>query len=331
MEFEPMKAVYCYFFPEVRSIIRQVQDSIPDEFFINSTPVGEVSLGNLFEPGLAISKTNQGTVNLDEIHVPILERMIAAYELTVTGLQGFSNVYPTSGSSEGIREIIKQVQMRGFENIYVFKGEYEGYKAYAEIYGMNIQEIDRDVDLSTLAKGFWFISNPSAIDGNIINNEKIHEICDLGHKVMIDLAYVGSTVEHNFDIEHENIDYAVVSLSKPYGLFRFRIGYTFSRQPIDSLYGNKWFKDVTRMMQGLKVIEDLPVGILHTTYERKQREIIDGLNDNFGLGIRQSDVMLLGHLNDISHLTSEQSVMVAPFQRGDSYRFCLTPYFERLA
>jgi hypothetical protein len=178
--------------------------------------------------------------------------------------------------------------------------------------------------------GFWFVSNPSAIDGNIIPNEKIRELCDLGNRVAIDLAYVGSTRKHEFDISHENIDYAVISLSKPYGLFRFRIGYAFSKEPIDAMYGNKWFKDVTRMLQGLKAVEEYPLGTLHEQYSGMQESIITGLNSEYGLGIVPSDVLLLGNIKTAGGLGQEQLEMVSNFRRGEAYRLCLTPYFERM-
>ena len=54
------------------------------------------------------------------------------------------------------------------------------------------------------------------------------------------------------------------------------------------------------------------------------------LNAELGLGLVASDALLLARLplKDAEKLSDEKQQMIAPFKRGDGYRFCLTPYFE---
>lgn len=330
MKLETMKAVYCYFFPEVRPLLKEVEEKIPEDIFLVTTPAKKVekSLEDLFTPTLEIPATPEGNVNVDEIHVPIIERIVKAYTPLVPALKDFAYKYPTPGTSEGIYKVMAKLRTKGVDKIHILSGEYEGYRAYAEDLGMKVVEVDLEkTNLSELEKGHWFISNPSARNGNIIPNEVINNICDLGNKVVIDLAYVGSTQPHQFDVSNKNIIAAFLSMSKPYGVFRHRIGFTFSREPINSLYGSKWFKDTTRLLQGLKLAEEIPPGSLYKKYRPIQKEIIQDINNEFNLAIRPSDVFLLGYLRT-DEVREEQNSLVENFLRGNHYRFCLTPYFE---
>ncbi|MEK6857095.1 MAG: aminotransferase class I/II-fold pyridoxal phosphate-dependent enzyme, partial [Nanoarchaeota archaeon] len=260
--------------------------------------------------------------------VPILERIVNAYTPLIPALKEFTYKYPTPGSSEGIYKVIAKLRAKDVDKIYILEGEYEGYQNYAEDLGMKVIQVNLEkTNLSELEKGYWFISNPSAREGNIIPNETINKICNLGNKVILDLAYVGSTKKHEFDVSNKNIETVFLSMSKPYGVFRYRIGFTFSREPINSLYGNKWFKDPVRLLQGLKLAEEIPPGSLYNKYRPIQEEIIQDINKQFGLAIKPSDAFLLGHLD--REVAEDKKELVKNFARGKGYRFCLTPYFER--
>jgi len=329
-----MKAVYCYFLPEVRPLLKMVESRIPDSMWLVTTPAEEVrqSLESLFTPALEIPATPDGCVNIDEIHVPIIERIQNAYSGIVPGLAGFRHRYPTSGSSEGLFHILARYRSNGLESINLLSGEYEGYSAYASHMGMRTHWVDPEqTNLRKMKPGVWFISNPSARDGNILPDEILHDLCDAGHKVVLDLAYVGATNPHVFDTNHPNIDGVVMSFSKPYGVFRFRIGgFAFTRDETPSLYGNKWFKDTVRMLQALKLAESIGPCAIYPKHQPAQQEIINQLNDEFRLGIRPSDSFLLGHIldEDAQGLPPDKLAMISGYKRGNGYRLCLTPYFE---
>ena len=48
----------------------------------------------------------------------------------------------------------------------------------------------------------------------------------------------------------------MVSFSKPYGLFYYRVGFTFCREPIPALYANKWFKNVYGLLVAEKILNE---------------------------------------------------------------------------
>src|SRR5262249_11895083 len=149
-----------------------------------------------------------------------------------------------AGSEEGIREYLTLLQSSGVHEIYAWKGDYEGYREVARTRGVRLVELDAEADPASVPRGHWFLSNPSARDGMIVPREQIQAICEAGHQVFYDLSYLGMTGPAVYDLAHPNIAAVVVSFSKPYGLFYYRIGFTFSRAAIPVLEANKWFKNV---------------------------------------------------------------------------------------
>jgi len=98
------------------------------------------------------------------------------------------------------------------------------------------------------------------------------------------------------------------------------------------LYANKWFKDVPRLLTALKIVETIPPGSLYEKYQTIQSRIIDKLREDFSIPINQSDVILLGWIGgyEAKKLTKSQKTWLAEYRRGDGYRFCLTPYFDKM-
>jgi hypothetical protein len=343
-ELKALKAVYSYFFPEVRDIVNG-RDRLPTWLFLTTTPNEHYLHG--FNPPLFVPGLPGGTVDLDRIHEPVIERIIKAYKPLVPALGEFEYRYPTAGSSEGIFHILAALKAGNLLTetsceppISVLEGEYEGYGEYAKALGMGTDFTEftpkEALTCSPTVNGVprvWFISNPSARNGAIIDNEFIKKLCDRGSKVVLDLAYAGMTKPYKFDVNHNNIIAVVMSLSKPYGVFRFRIGgFAFTREPIISLFANKWFKDVPALLKAVELVERIPPGSLYKRYSDLQRLIIDAIRRDTGLPIRASNVFLLAWMKGCSEqmLTPKQKKMVAEFKRGDLYRFCLTPYFEEI-
>lgn len=330
--FQAMKAVYTYFFPEVRNLVNLNLDS---DLFFTTTPAEQAqdiidSLG--FRKKLVVPSTTEGNVDLDGIHEPVIDRVIEIYERIVPELSGFKFRYFTPGSSDGIFHVLAELRAKGVQRINTLEGEYEGYREYGKTLGIEtVEHNPKNLKPSSLEKGVWFISNPSAINGNIIPNKTIEDICNSGSQVNLDLAYVGATREQIYDVSNPNIKAVFLSFSKPYGVFRWRIGFTFSREPVQSLYANKWFKDIERVLTSLKLAEEFGPGKLYTRYRSVQERIVQNLNQDFSLGIIPSDVLLLGHITpeDAGKLNEEQREMISQYNRGSGYRFCLTPYFER--
>ncbi len=69
---------------------------------------------------------------------------------------------------------------------------------------------------------------------------------------------------------------------------------------------------------------------LHRLYNEKQKQIVEKINDDYGIGLEVSDALLLGNILNSQELDRSQKTLLRPYKRGDGYRLCLTPYYEEL-
>ena len=356
---EALTTVYSYMFPEVRDA---VFEAMLPEFVqkIKIDPLGRQLVSALghnedllklversFTEGY-LSRFLQQPQDMDGMHVPIIQKYVDLHAATIPGLADFPHRYPTAGSEEGVREILTQLLKQGVEEIYILRGEYEGYNFVGQTRGyrtswyrtssgqQHIKTVEIDPEKTKpadLKPGWFFISNPSAREGNVIPEAFLNEIRKAGHLIFYDLAYADSTNPNDkFDLSHENDRFAAVSFSKPYGLFYFRVGFAFGKEEVPSLYGNKWFKVVPSLLVAEKVMDRIRPSQLFAKYRPVQETIVNGINAEFDLGMRVSDALLLGNLTgqDAARLNPSQLGMISAFRRGDGYRFCLKPYYEKL-
>ncbi len=296
-----IQAVYSYYLPEVRQIISDLAGEFPHDVFLKSVTPG-----------------------LDDFHEPIIGQFLEYQSGAVPGLSSYGNRYPTAGSEEFIREYITQLDAR---KIHVLEGEYEGYREIARTRGIETVEVPFEKNPADFEPGDWFLSNPSARDGNIIDDGHVQAICEAGHKLFYDLSYLGSTPFHRFDVGHPNIAAVAVSFSKSYGLFYNRVGFGFSREPLDVLYANKWFKNIFSLLIAQRLMETLPPGRVPEKYKPVQARIVETINAEEGLRMEASDAFLIARLGPTDGLDGEQRKSIEKFRRGPGHRFCLTPYF----
>jgi len=291
---EATRTVYCYYFPEIRKIIDEVVKDYPHKVFLSSVTPG-----------------------LDDFHLPIIEKFVKYFEKQAPGLKRFHFRYFTEGSRQGIFHFLVELKVKepGIP-LYTLKGEYEGYKEYAIRLGMKILEVNENEDFSKLKPGIFFISNPSGRDGNIIPNEFIRKICEY-HQVVYDIAYVGLTREHVFDLNHPNIVAVMASMSKPFGMYYYRAGFAFTKDPLETLIANKWFKNIFSLVVAERVLDRIRPQQLYKKYKPIQERIVKNLNKENSLKLKTSDVILLAN-------TEER---IEPFMRDRFCRLCLTPYF----
>ncbi|MBU3912916.1 MAG: aminotransferase class I/II-fold pyridoxal phosphate-dependent enzyme [Nanoarchaeota archaeon] len=288
------KTVYCYYFPEIRKIIDRVVKNYPHKVFLSS-----------INPGL------------DNFHLPAIEKFIEYHKKLVPGLKNFPFKYFTEGSRQGIFHFLVELKCKEPDiQIYTLNEEYEGYKEYAVRIGIKIKKVDENEDFSKLEPGIFFISNPSGRDGNIIPNEFVKNICKY-HRVVYDLAYVGLTQEHVFDVGYPNIIAVMASMSKPFGMYYYRAGFAFTKEPLETLIGNKWFKNIFSLVVTEKVLDNIKPQELYKKYKPIQEKIVNSLNEKHNLSLKASDAILLANTTEA----------IEPFIRGKFCRLCLTPYF----
>lgn len=304
---QPLKSVYAYYFPEVRKIITDISANYPHETFLKS-----------IDPGL------------DSFHEPVIEAYINNFNDQMPLLESFPYRYTSSGASESIFHVLSHIACfrRGIP-LYVLEGEYEGYAGYGQNLGLDFRIVSLETDFEKLPPGIFFISNPSAKDGNILPNSLISKIGESGHEIVLDATYVGLTRPHKFLVNHPAISSVIVSLSKPYGLYYYRIGFIFTRGEIKTLAVNKWFKNILSLIIAKKVLTTFRSGELVAKYERYQTLALNQMTNDYKFKPQKSDVILLGYTPK-NNVPPNNQLSLKLYDRGPNLRFCLTPYFLNL-
>jgi hypothetical protein len=301
---DPEQTVYSYFVPEVRDLVRDVLVHDADDLI--------ETLRQNVDPGL------------DNAHV----RAMDAFEdhLLRHGINGINqlrgNRYPVNGSSEALFHLIAQYVASdplGLGRIWTLEGEYQGFEAYANSLGAATSTVTEEMVLTgDYPSGLFLVSNPSSRDGNYLREEVLKSIIRKpGNQVVVDLAYVGMASPVAMDLNHPNVKAVVASMSKPWGLYYFRIGFAWTRHPTPSLYGNKWFKNLQSLRIAEAVLNYLPADLVREKYRPIQHEILDYYQEPYR-DIAPSDVWLLAYEDD-----GPQEYVRA----GTRARYCLTPKF----
>jgi hypothetical protein len=295
------------------------------------------------------------TQKQDTVHQDFFDSWLRWVEPIVSvSRDDFSFRYPTAGASEGLRAMIDEYGARArrdqFEpEVHVFDGEYEGFSAYAEAAYIPVSKHDRGSwqqavrEIATASKSKpvqVYLSQPSAIDGNVWNDcdRFMTEIANIGPgvEVVLDLTYVGCIAkETRIRTDHPNIVAVVLSLSKPIGVYYDRIGGVLAKsragnEPYPSLFGNKWFKNLTSLAIGTEFMSTYHVYEMPTKYSPVQRRALEQVCANLSqqgheINLQPSDVFLLGtgemptHPKDIHRYLERRS------DGRHIVRLCLTP------
>lgn len=309
---------------------------------------------------------------------PMHKDFFAAYERFAgpalnggsSALDAFPHRYPCAGASEAIRESIHQLGVQAQKPaMIVFEGEYEGYEAMGAIDGLPIRKIRREnwrEELEGLAKegvkGSFFVSQPSAIDGSEWRElpaflDALHSSFQGSVDARLDLTYVGATAELSpIPASHPVVSQIFFSLSKPFGCYYRRIGGCYSREPIPSLWGNGWFKNLDALSLGQKLLDSEPGPFArHERWAPLQRAAAEAASaslapvlEAFGARLEPSDSLLICSVlfedpkqaqrfdqERLSDTDSPARALARLACRGvgespASRRLCLTPWMETL-
>jgi len=281
-------------------------------------------------------------------HEILLDRWMAwVAPMVAMSAAAFPWRYPTAGASEALFHLIAQYGNRARKErfdpeVHVFAGEYEGYRAYAEACGIAVVEHAR-ADWEAVAgqlpaSALFCLSQPSAIDGNVWTDANAFlALVDNGAepRVLLDVTYVGATAElppQRILADCGSVLAVTFSLSKPFGVYYDRIGGALCRQPVSSLLGNQWFKNLTSLQLGTALIERHAVLDLPRKYKRTQQEALLRIGRSLGLTLRPSDVYVLATaIADSSTDPQLAAFLRRPAGNPDAtLRICLTPAMAQM-
>lgn len=240
----------------------------------------------------------------------------------------FPFYYPCAGASEAIRQIIfDNAVISNARAIHVFDGDYEGYRAMAEAAHCEFRAHRREEWNAVAQKmgphDLFFISAPSAIDGNVWAD--LNDFLSVMPKksVVVDATYVGavpeSSIEARFNLNAPSVSAVVFSLSKPFGAYYDRIGGVFMKQESQALFGNRWFKNLQSIRLGALLMKRYGVFYMATEYGALQKQETQKVSEALGFELTPSDVFILAtgaeNGSDLSNYLA----------RAGNVRLCVTP------
>jgi hypothetical protein len=318
------KTVYSLIYPETRMMIENLWNL-----------GGRGELSEMYE--------EPETKKQDEMHKEFLNKWLSWVAPIVDfdpGVLAYS--YPTNGSSEAIRDAIDEIAATGMGHraIIVFDGEYEGYEAIAKARHILFIKIRREhwkedlnalIDNEAIIPRSFFLSQPSAIDGNLWAEYDEFMSYTRDHfphmRIYLDLCYVGAVAkDYKINATYSHIEKVFFSLSKIFGVYYHRVGGVFSRKEMPGLYGNMWFKNLFSLRLGVNLMEtfgpyDLPRNYQHVQGTIVEDGMMEYLTNRIISIVRPSDVIILAHY----YRPKNELEIETYLARGQSVRLCLTP------
>lgn len=255
----------------------------------------------------------------------------------------FPFTYPTAGASEPLFHLIadygNRARVERFSpRLMIFRGEYEGYKAYAEACGVPVTEHERhawrDVADTIDPQDLLCLSQPSAIDGMVWPeaNAFLRRLSERANppQIVLDLTYVGATAEppaETIFADAPCVTAVVISLSKPFGAYYDRIGGVFCRSENLGLFGNQWFKNLTSLQLGIRLMEQFDVFAMARRYASIQQSVAEHAGQALGLALMPADVFILAQASAGADVDPElvSYLTRAPGAIDGRPRLCLTP------
>ena len=236
----------------------------------------------------------------DEVRTRLLmdlKNEVLSYFSPCIDLTKFNYFYLTNGITDGLNYYSSQNHSAKFK---ILPGDY----AYLNLFHQNQTE------------EIFYISNPSAIDGNYIDDSTFKKLCSENPRVILDCAYLGTAKNKKIEM-HENIEAVFLGLSKTLGIPDTRIGFIFSKKKINLLdgiiYGNSYF-NMTSCLTSIRLLKEFEFGYIYKKYKSQQEAICNEYN------IVPSDVCIFATSTDPQYNS---------FKRGTTNRICITEKMER--
>jgi|688.fasta_scaffold209768_2 hypothetical protein len=226
-----------------------------------------------------------------------LKNKLIKYFSTSINLSDFKFFYITSGITDGLNYLNNQYLNC---DINVGVGDYE-YFNYLKRETTTTDEI-------------LYISNPSAIDGNFVQEwDSLLE----NKRIILDCAYLGTTSTKEIKI-NKNVETVLLSLSKTFGLYENRIGFIFTNRPLPLLHGiiyDNCYFNISSCILTMNLLDKFPLGHIHNLYKDQQNIICGQYN------LQPSDVCFIASSTDDKY---------SFYKRKNTNRLCLTEKIQLL-
>jgi hypothetical protein len=279
-----------------------------------------------------------GIIDPAKLSEVVTERVAERDEVLLPGLSEFRYRYATvNGATEGIDQLMVGLSAaKTMKKAGLIRGDYLGYLGAALSKGIEVQWADSLEEVGEPEDGVvWFVSNPSAISGNVCTPNIWQAFIDAGHRVVLDAAYVDLTLEGDaVSVDSENIIAIITSPSKPYGVvFDKYPGVVYTRKRHDGLDLQKKFNNVPRLFTILEIQSEEEfgphkiAGLHHPT----QLAICQDMSKAADGEVLPSDATLMAYAKGELHQDYDRYRTVNLHERPIDYTFRLTREFARRA
>jgi hypothetical protein len=268
----------------------------------------------------------------------VAERIAERDEILLPGLSEFRYRYATvNGGTEGIDQLMMGLKTNNtMKKVGLIRGDYLGYLGAATTKGIEVRWADSLQEVGEPEDGVvWFVSNPSAINGNLYEPDVWQSFLEAGHKLVVDAAYIDLTLADNtVNVDSENAIAVITSPSKPYGLVLDKYpGVVHTREKHNGLYLQKKFNNVPRLLtiMELQLQEEFAPHKIAELHHPTQVAICKDMSELTGGEVLPSDATLMAHATGQLHEDYDSYRTVNLLERPSDYTFRLTREFARRA
>lgn len=227
---------------------------------------------------------NQSQLDNEEIKSKYLQtykQWMFSVHPEITGWEDYNELCFTQGTTESFAQFY--LRFRDHRRLRLAKGEYFYNQMMKGLwYNEKFAWLDED---QIRPNDVVLISVPFSDTGAVPNFlEKLLTDCDENAvPVMLDLAYIGLSVNQKINLEHQCIEYVVSSLSKVFPVELHRIGIRMQRKKFeDQLYvineKNYNYINITSAYLGTKLMEKFPADYIYNKYRQRQLDMCGKLN-----------------------------------------------------
>ncbi len=220
---------------------------------------------NVIDQVQTLSLLDQSTSGRGQTHGAFdrVQENLKNWFLPSVDLRDFSYIYPTSGISQGIECWLSHES----RTINWVNGDY----IWPHFIRPHLQRLNHWSDFES---GVLYLSQPSAIDGNMMTDWDDFLNASIPH--VVDLAFWGTVQAQNLKLS-KHTEMVFYSFSKGFGLHSLRLGWIFSKKEIPHLEQLKLvgYQSLVNLIFTEKIISQLSFDFMYKTFQNEQKMICE--------------------------------------------------------
>lgn len=279
-----------------------------------------------------------GIVDPHELGKKVADRLVERDEVLLPGLSDFEYRYTTvNGATDGIEQLmVGLLAEEDRPKIGLIRGDYMGYIGAAYVKGLEMKFADSLEEAREQNDNVvWFVSNPSAINGNLYTPRAWQEFLAANRRVIVDAAYIDLTLEGlSVDVSSPNIIAVITSPSKPLGNVQGKYpGGVCTREEHGGLSFQQKFNNVPRLftIMEAELQDEFGPHKIASLHRSTQLAICQDMSAAADGVVLPSDATLMAYATGSLDKRFDPYRTVNSHERKRRYTFRLTKEFARRA